>query len=473
MSKVHPDFTKLQDLIKDNDAKFIDFRFTDLDGKWHHITKSSDDVGESVLRDGLTFDGSSVKGWKPIEDSDMYFIPDLSTAFIDPFSSQVTVVVTCDVYDSKTGLGYDKDPRTVAKMAERFFLDQNVGDAAYFGPEPEFFIFDDVRFKVDGYTSFYHVKSSETPCQSDAAIEGGNLAHRPVKKGGYFPVGPVDHHFDIRCEMVSVMKEVGVKANLHHHEVATSQSEIGFEFSTLTATADNIQKYKYVVKNVAHAYGKTATFLPKPIFGDNGSGMHVHQSIWNKGINLFKGDQEAGLSETALYYIGGIIKHARAINAFTNPTTNSYKRLVPGYEAPTFLAYSKCNRSAAIRIPYATNENGRRIEARFPDPLANPYLGLAAMLLAGLDGIKNKIHPGHARNENLYELSDEDGKSVPRVCKSLDEALSALDSDREFLKAGGVFSDALIDSYIALKYKEFQTLSSIPHPAEFEMYYSG
>jgi glutamine synthetase type I len=465
-------FTDFQKIVTENDIKYVDFRFTDLCGIWHHITYHISEVSEDLVTTGVAFDGSSISGWKEIEESDMYFIPDLSTAFVDPFSAQETIVVSCDVYDPKTGKGYDRDPRTIAKKTMDYFKTTKLGDAAYFGPEPEFFLFDGVEKVVDQYSSSYKIISSEINNISNC--EGSfNLGHRPSTKGGYFPVSPVDHHVDIRSEMVTVMRDTGLDAILHHHEVASAQGEIGIRFSDLITTADNVQKYKYIVKNVAATYGKTATFMPKPITGDNGSGMHVHQSIWNGGKNTFAGKEIDGLSENALYYIGGIIKHGKALNAFANSTTNSYKRLVPGYEAPVYLAYSSKNRSASIRIPYTSSEKAKRIEARFPDPLSNPYLLFSAFLLAGIDGIQNKIHPGEAATQNLYKLSKEDEKKVPRVCETLKEALSALDEDRSFLTKSGVFSDELIDAYIDIKMTEIRKVQMTPNPMEFSLYYSS
>ncbi len=464
-----PDFQKL---IQEKEIKYIDFRFTDLCGIWHHITYCASEVDEDLLSNGVAFDGSSINGWKGIEESDMYFIPDLSSAFVDPFTAQETLVVSCDVHDPKTKEGYDRDPRTIAKKTMEYFKSTGLGDAAYFGPEPEFFLFDAVECKVEDYNSFYKITSSElgnvSNCESSF-----NLGHRPSTKGGYFPVAPVDHHVDIRSEMVSIMRETGLEAILHHHEVASSQSEIGIKFSDLITTADNVQKYKYIVKNVASTYGKTATFMPKPIAADNGSGMHVHQSIWKDGKNTFAGNELDGLSENALFYIGGIIKHGRALNAFANSTTNSYKRLVPGFEAPVYLAYSSKNRSASIRIPHMSGEKAKRIEARFPDPLSNPYLLFSAFLLAGLDGIQNKIHPGEAATKNLYKLSKEEAKKIPRVCESLEEALHALDSDREFLTKSGVFNDDLIDAFISIKIAELRKVQLTPSPIEFNLYYSS
>ncbi len=461
------------ELVRNNDIKFIDFRFTDYRGKWLHITHCADAVGEEELKNGVAFDGSSVPAWKEINESDMILIPQLDTAFVDPFTTLPTLVLICDVIEPKTGEGYDRDPRNTAKLAEQYLQSTGIGDAAYFGPEPEFFVFDNVQYHTKSNGCGYEIDSCEGPYNSGKHYDSGNMGHRSPIKGAYFDVSPLDSGNDIRGEMLEVLREVGIVPVLHHHEVANSQYELGFKFSTLTNTADNIQKFKYVIHNVCDSYGKTATFMPKPIFGDNGSGMHVHQSIWKDGKPLFLGTGEAGLSELAIYYIGGIIKHARAINAFTNPSTNSYKRLVPGYEAPVLLAYSSKNRSASIRIPHVTNEKARRIEARFPDPVANPYLACAAMLMAGLDGIINKIHPGKADNRDLYELSEKELKKIPTVARSLREALAALDKDREFLKKGGVFSDDQIDAYIKLKLKEAERCDQVPHPVEFEMYYNS
>ncbi len=459
--------------IKNEEIKFVDFRFSDYNGKWLHISHCSDNVGQEELIKGVAFDGSSVPAWKEINESDMILIPDLDTAFIDPFAVQSTLVITCDVLEPTTNSGYDRDPRFTAKKAEKYLQETGIGDAAYFGPEPEFFVFDDVRFKTGSHENFAVIDSEESPLNSGKIIESGNLARRSPVKGAYFDPAPLDTGQDLRGEMTEAMRQVGLVPLLHHHEVANSQFEIGFKYSSLVGTGDNIQKFKYVIHNVAHAYGKTATFMPKPIFADNGSGMHVHQSIWKNGENLFMGKSHANLSELALYYIGGIIKHARAINAFTNATTNSYKRLVPGYEAPVLLAYSAKNRSASIRIPHVTNEKARRIEARFPDPASNPYLGCAALLMAGIDGIKNKIHPGDPRNQDLYHSSQRELRKIPTVARSLREALQALDKDREFLLAGGVFTDDQINAYIELKTKEVERYEQIPHPVEFEMYYNN
>ena len=468
-SSAHAQFFRL---IQDNNIKFIDFRFTDYKGKWLHITHCADSISEEELKEGVSFDGSSVPAWKEINDSDMILMPDLESAVIDPFTTFPTVILICNIIEPKTGEGYERDPRNTAILAEKYLQTTGVGDAAYFGPEPEFFIFDDVKFQTKSNGSFYKIDSNEDPQNNAKNYEGGNMGHRSAVKGAYFDLSPLDASNDLRSEMVETLRSVGVIPLLHHHEVANSQSEIGFKYGTLVKAADNVQKLKYVVQNVAHSYGKTATFMPKPIYGDNGSGMHVHQSIWKNGKSLFAGKEYANLSELALYYIGGIIKHAKSINAFTNPATNSYKRLVPGFEAPVLLAYSSKNRSASIRIPHVTNENARRIEARFPDPASNPYLAFSALLMAGLDGIKNKIHPGEADNRDLYELSEKELKKIPTVCSSLKEALAALNKDRDYLKQGGVFSDDQIDAYIKLKSKEVEKYEQMPHPVEFELYYN-
>lgn len=460
-------------MIKDNDVKFVDFRFTDTRGKEQHVSVPTKMVDEDKFEFGHAFDGSSIAGWKGIEASDMLLMPDPGTAVMDPFREEATLNITCDVVEPSDGKGYDLDPRSIAKRAEAFLKASGVGDTAYFGPEPEFFIFDGVTWSVDMSGSSVKIKSEEASWSTGIEYEGGNLAHRPAVKGGYFPVPPVDSFQDIRSEMCLILEQMGVPVEVHHHEVAgPGQCEIGTKFSTLTQRADWTQILKYVVHNVAASYGKTATFMPKPVVGDNGSGMHCHQSIWKDGQNLFAGNGYAGLSEFALHYIGGIIKHARALNAITNPGTNSYKRLVPGFEAPVKLAYSARNRSASIRIPYVSNPKGRRIEVRFPDPTANPYLAFAAMMMAGLDGVMNKIHPGEPADKNLYDLPPEEDKKIPTVCSSLDMALEALDKDREFLTRGGVFSDGMIDAYINLKMDEVTRFRMTTHPVEFDMYYS-
>ncbi len=458
--------------IKDNDVKFVDLRFTDPRGKLQHVTIDCGVVDEDMFTDGVMFDGSSIAGWKAINESDMVLMPDVSSAHMDPFYAQSTMAVVCDILDPISGEGYNRDPRMTAKRAEAYVKSGGFGDTAYFGPEPEFFIFDDVRYSTDPYNTGFKLDDAELPSNTDTEYETGNMGHRPTTKGGYFPVNPVDSAQDMRSEMLTVMSEMGVKTEKHHHEVAAAQHELSMIFNTLVAKADEVQIYKYVVHNVAHAYGKTATFMPKPVYGDNGTGMHVHQSIWKDGKPLFAGDEYSGLSETCLYYIGGIIKHAKSLNAFTNPSTNSYKRLVPGYEAPVLLAYSARNRSASCRIPFTPSPKGKRMEVRFPDPMANPYLAFAAMLMAGLDGIKNKIHPGEPMDKDLYDLPPTELAEIPTVCGSLREALAALDADRDYLKAGGVMDDDQIDAYIELKEEENIRYEHTPHPVEFDLYYS-
>lgn len=461
-------------MIKDNDVRFVDLRFTDTRGKEQHVTIPAHTVDESFFEDGQMFDGSSIAGWKGINESDMILMPDPTTAVLDPFFADPTVIIRCDIIEPATMQGYERDPRSVAKRAEEYMKSTGIADTAYFGPEPEFFVFDDVRWGDDISGAFFEVDSEEASWNAEKVFEDGNIGHRPSVKGGYFPVPPVDSLHDMRAAMCQVMEEMGVKTEVHHHEVATAgQCEIGTLFNTLVKRADDNQILKYVVHNVAHNYGKTATFMPKPLVGDNGSGMHVHMSLAKGGDNLFAGDGYGGLSETALYYIGGVIKHARALNAFTNGSTNSYKRLVPGFEAPVMLAYSARNRSASIRIPYVNNPKGRRVEVRFPDSSGNPYLTFAALLMAGLDGIANKIHPGEAMDKDLYDLPPEEEKQIPQVCHSLDQALEALDKDREFLKAGGVFTDDMIDGYIDLKMEEVTRLRMSTHPVEFDLYYSN
>ena len=461
-------------MVKENDVKFVDFRFTDTRGKEQHVTVPVSAFGEDKFENGHAFDGSSIAGWRGIQASDMQLMPDPSTAYIDPFFDETTLVLTCDVVDPADGRGYDRDPRSIANRAEAYLKSSGIGDTAYFGPEPEFFIFDSVDWSVDMSGCSLKIFSAEAAWTSGEKSEGGGgTGHRPTVKGGYFPVPPVDSLHDIRSAMVLALEALGVPVEVHHHEVATAgQCEIGTEFSTLVKRADWTQILKYVVHNVSHQYGKTATFMPKPIVGDNGSGMHVHQSIWKDGKNLFAGDGYAGLSELALFYIGGIIKHAKALNAITNPGTNSYKRLVPHYEAPVKLAYSAKNRSASIRIPHVASTKARRIETRFPDPIANPYLCFSALMMAGLDGIQNKIHPGDPADKNLYDLPPEEDAMIPTVCASLEEALAALDKDREFLTRGGVFSNDWIDAYITLKMDEVNKVRMTTHPVEFDLYYS-
>ncbi|HXI86495.1 MAG TPA: type I glutamate--ammonia ligase [Parvularculaceae bacterium] len=459
--------------IKDKDIRYVDLRFTDPRGKWQHVTFDRSLVDEDFFVDGTMFDGSSIAGWKAINESDMILMPDAETAVEDPFFAQPTLSIICDILEPSTGQPYGRDPRTTAKAAEAYLVSSGVGDTAYFGPEAEFFVFDDVRWSVEQNNTGYMIDSVEGPYNSATGYQGGNLAHRPAPKGGYFPVPPVDSAQDIRSEMLTMMAEMGVSPEKHHHEVAPSQHELGMKFSTLTKMADCMQIYKYVIHQVAAAHGKTATFMAKPVYGDNGSGMHVHQSIWKDERPLFAGDRYADLSETCLYYIGGIIKHARAINAFANSTTNSYKRLVPGYEAPVLLAYSARNRSASVRIPWVSSPKGKRIEVRFPDAAGNPYLTYTALLMAGLDGIENKIHPGDPMDKDLYDLPPAELKDIPTVCSSLRDALDCLDRDRAFLKKGNVFNDDQIDSYIDLKMAEVKRFETAPHPVEFAMYYSS
>lgn len=457
--------------MHEKDVEFVDLRFTDPRGKMQHVTFDKSMVDADFFDDGQMFDGSSIAGWKAINESDMTLKPDTSTAIIDPFFQQTTLAVMCDILDPVTGQAYERDPRTTAKKAEAYLQQSGIGDTAFFGPEAEFFVFDDVRWNTQPNMTGYSFDSIELPMNTGKSYEMGNMGHRPGPKGGYFPVPPIDSEQDMRSEMLSVMGDIGLEPEKHHHEVAPAQHELGMKFSTLTVMADRLQLYKYVIHNVAASYGKTATFMPKPYFNDNGSGMHVHQSIWKGGIPLFAGDRYADLSDMCLYYIGGIIKHARSLNAITNASTNSYKRLVPGFEAPVMLAYSSRNRSASIRIPFGSNPKAKRIETRFPDPTANPYLAFAALLMAGLDGIENKIDPGSAMDKDLYDLPPEEANTIPQVCGSLREALEALDGDREFLKKGGVFTDDQIDSYIELKMHDVQRLQLHPHPVEFDMYY--
>ncbi|WND02425.1 type I glutamate--ammonia ligase [Temperatibacter marinus] len=460
-------------LVAEHNIEWIDLRFTDPKGKWQHLTMCADLIDEDILEEGFMFDGSSISGWKAINESDMILMPDLSAVTVDPFTADPTIVLFCDILEPATGQPYARDPRSTAKKAEEYVKFSGVGDTAFFGPEPEFFVFDHVEFGNEYNTAFYRMDDVEGPYNSGKSYDENNQAHRPREKGGYFPVAPVDSMNDIRGDMVKAIKEMGPTMDKHHHEVAASQHELGMAFSTLTQTADNVQLYKYGVHQVAHQYGKTATFMPKPVAADNGSGMHTHMSIWKDGNPLFAGEGYADLSETALYYIGGIIKHAKALNAFTNPSTNSYKRLTPGFEAPVLLAYSARNRSASIRIPYGSSPKAKRIEARFPDAVANPYLAFAAMLMAGLDGIENKIHPGDAMDKDLYALPPEELAGVPTVAGSLREALESLDADRDFLKKGDVFTDDQIDAYMELKWEDVNRLELAPHPVEFDMYYSA
>ncbi|MFL0801279.1 MAG: glutamate--ammonia ligase [Agarilytica sp.] len=460
-------------LIKEKEARWVDLRFTDTKGKEQHVSIPVSEIDDSFFEEGKMFDGSSIAGWKGINESDMILMPDDSSSVLDPFTDESTIIIRCNIVEPATGQGYERDPRSIAQRAEEYLKSTGLGDAAFFGPEPEFFVFDDIKWGSDMSGSFYKVNSEEASWASEHSFEGGNMGHRPGVKGGYFPVPPVDSLHDIRGAMCAAMEEMGLEIEVHHHEVGTAgQCEIGVGANTLVKKADEVQILKYCVHNVAHAYGKTATFMPKPLVGDNGSGMHVHQSFVKDGTNQFAGDVYAGLSETALFYVGGIIKHAKALNAFCNASTNSYKRLVPGFEAPVILAYSARNRSASIRIPYVTSPKGKRIETRFPDCTANPYLAFAALLMAGLDGVKNKIHPGDSADKDLYDLPPEELAEYPTVCASLEEALTSLDADREFLTTGGVFTDDAIDAYIALKEEEVETLNMTTHPIEFDMYYS-
>ena len=460
-------------LIKEKEVRYVDFRFCDTRGKEQHVTVPASTIDEDLFEDGKMFDGSSIAGWKGINESDMILMPDAATAVLDPFFDDTTLILRCDIIEPTTMQGYERDPRSIAKRAEAYLKSTGIADTAFFGPENEFFVFDDVRWGTSMQGAFFKIDSEEAGWNSEKVYEDGNIGHRPGVKGGYFPVPPVDSLQDLRSAMCNTLEEFGQVVEVHHHEVATAgQCEIGVKFGTLVQKADEVLVLKYVIQNVAHAFGKTATFMPKPLVGDNGSGMHVHQSLAKEGKNVFTGDLYGGLSETALYYIGGIIKHAHALNAFCNASTNSYKRLVPGFEAPVMLAYSARNRSASIRIPYVQNPKGRRIEVRFPDSTANPYLAFAAMLMAGLDGIQNKIHPGDAMDKDLYDLPPEEEKAIPQVSYSFDMSLDALSKDRDFLTKGGVFTDDVIDAYIDLKMQEVTRFRMSTHPVEFDMYYS-
>ncbi|MFA7437418.1 type I glutamate--ammonia ligase [Castellaniella sp.] len=460
-------------LIAEHEVRFVDLRFTDMLGREHHLTIPASQMDEDRMESGIAFDGSSLPGWKGIEASDMNLMPDAGTARLDPFRDEITLILTCDVVEPADLKGYDRDPRSLARRAEAYLKSSGLGDTAYFGPEPEFFVFDGISWQADMSGCFVRIHSDEAAWSNAHESNGGNSGYRPAVKGGYVPVPPMDSFADLRAEMCLLIEQMGVPVEIHHHEVGhAGQLEIGTRFATLVQRADWTQVMKYVIRNVAHSYGKTATFMPKPIKGDNGSGMHVHQSIWKDGQNLFSGSGYGGLSEFALYYIGGIIHHARALNALTNPGTNSYKRLVPHYEAPVKLAYSARNRSASIRIPYVSNPKARRVEARFPDPLANPYLAFSALMMAGLDGVQNKIHPGDPADKNLYDLPPEEDAKIPTVCVSLEQALEALDQDREFLVRGGVFSNDLIDTWLDLKERELDRLRMTPHPVEFDLYYT-
>ncbi|MBY0378240.1 MAG: glutamate--ammonia ligase [Gammaproteobacteria bacterium] len=464
----------IQKLIDEHDVRYVDLRLTGLDGKEQHLTIPIHAVDEDFWAEGKMFDASSIRGFKGIQESDMVLMPDINSAVLDPFYTDPTLNIRCNVIEPNTMLPYDRCPRALAARAENYLRATGIADTCYFGPEPEFFIFDDVRWCVNMQGASFSIDSAEGAWNSITPLEGGNMGHRPGVKGGYFPVPPVDSSQDLRSAMCNTLEAMGLVVEVHHHEVATgNQNEIGTRFNTLLKKADEMQIFKYVVHNVAHLYGKTATFMPKPLVGDNGSGMHCHQSLMKNGVNLFSGENYAGLSEIALYYVGGIIKHARALNALTNPTTNSYRRLVPGYEAPVMLAYSARNRSASIRVPFTPSPKGRRIEVRFPDPACNPYLAFAAMMMAGLDGIHNKIHPGEPIDKDLYHLPPEEANDIPTVADSLFQALDALDADRSFLLAGEVFSHDIIDAYIGLKEKEAKQVSLMTHPLEFELYYSS
>jgi glutamine synthetase len=464
---------RIKEMIIAEEVAFVDLRFCDTSGKEQHVTMPVKMADDDFFEEGKMFDGSSIKGWKGINESDMVLMPDLSTAVMDPFMEHSTLILRCDVLEPDTMAGYNRCPRSVAKRAEAYLQSTGIADTAYFGPEPEFFVFDSVSFGTDMHSTFYKIDSEEGAWNTISEYEEGNHGHRPRVKGGYFPVPPVDSLHDLRAEICEILEKMGVSVEVHHHEVGTAgQCEIGTRFSTLTRKADEVLLFKYATHNAAHNSGRTATFMPKPLVGDNGSGMHVHMSLAKDGKNIFAGQEYGGLSTTALHYIGGIFKHARALNAFANPTTNSYKRLVPGFEAPVMLAYSARNRSASCRIPHVGNPKGRRIEVRFGDPASNAYLMFSAFMMAGLDGIANKIDPGPAMDKDLYDLPREEVKNIPTVCSSLDQALQALDTDRDFLKAGGVFDDDLIDAYIELKMEEVTRFRMSTHPVEFDMYYS-
>jgi glutamine synthetase len=459
-------------LIKDEEIEYLDIRFTDPKGKLQHVTLVTDLVDEEFFEEGFMFDGSSIAGWKSIDQSDMKLMPDASSIYIDPFYAEKTLCIHCNVVEPDTNEAYDRCPRQTAIKAEAFLKSSGIGDTAYFGPEAEFFIFDDVRYSISPRKVSYEIDAEAAAWNTDSTYEGGNMGHRAGHKGGYFPVNPIDEAQDLRGEMLSTMKRMGIRVDKHHHEVATCQHELGMIFGGLVEQADNIQKYKYVIHNVAHAYGKTVTFMPKPMKGDNGSGMHVNMSIWKDGKPLFAGDKYADLSQDALYFIGGILKHAKALNALTNPGTNSYKRLIPGFEAPVLRAYSARNRSGCVRIPWTESPKAKRVEARFPDPSANPYLAFAALLMAGLDGIRNKTDPGPASDKDLYDLPPEELAAIPTVCGSLREALEELEKDMDFLLAGDVFTRDQLESYIGLKWEEVYAYEHTPHPIEYQLYYS-
>ena len=463
---------KMLKTISDENVEYVDIRFTDPRGKLQHVTVMSDQVDGDFIDEGFMFDGSSIAGWKSIEASDMKLMIDTDSAYIDPFYAEKTLCVHCSVVEPDTGEAYERDPRGTAEKAEAYLKSSGIGDVAYMGPEAEFFLFDNVRFSNEMNKVSFEVDALDASWNTDTDYEMGNTGHRPGIKGGYFPVNPIDDGQDIRSEMLSTMKRLGMKVDKHHHEVASCQHELGLIFDSLTKQGDELQKYKYVIHNVAQAYGKSATFMPKPIAGDNGTGMHVNMSIWKGGKPLFAGDKYADLSQEALYYIGGILKHAKSLNAFTNPSTNSYKRLIPGFEAPVLRAYSARNRSGCVRIPWTESPKAKRVEARFPDPSSNPYLCFSALLMAGLDGIKNKVNPGEAMDKNLYDLPAEELADIPTVCGSLREAIEELKKDHDYLLAGNVFTKDQIDGYIELKMEEIESYEHTPHPVEYGMYYS-
>ena len=458
--------------ISDESVEYVDIRFTDPRGKLQHVTVMADQVDADFIEEGFMFDGSSIAGWKSIEASDMKLMIDTDSAYVDPFYAEKTLCVHCSVVEPDTGEAYERDPRGTAEKAEAYLKSSGVGDVAYMGPEAEFFLFDNVKFSNEMNKVSFEVDALDAAWNTDTDYEMGNTGHRPGVKGGYFPVNPIDDGQDIRSEMLSTMKRLGMKVDKHHHEVASCQHELGLIFNSLTKQGDELQKYKYVIHNVAQAYGKSATFMPKPVAGDNGTGMHVNMSIWKGGKPLFAGDKYADLSQEALYYIGGILKHAKSLNAFTNPSTNSYKRLIPGFEAPVLRAYSARNRSGCVRIPWTESPKAKRVEARFPDPSSNPYLCFSALLMAGLDGIKNKINPGEAMDKNLYDLPAEELADIPTVCGSLREAIEELQKDHDYLLAGNVFTKDQIDGYIDLKMEEIESYEHTPHPVEYGMYYS-
>ncbi len=460
-------------MLEANQVEYVDLRFTDLRGKEHHVTLPQNKIDDAFFKYGKAFDGSSLCGFQDINESDLLLIPDLSTSAMDMFTEVPTMVIRCDVYNPITQAAYSRDPRGVAKRAEAYLAKSGIAEVCNFGQEVEFFIFDDVRWDIQMNGCFYKVDAEEAHWNTGKEMENGNLGHRPRIKGGYFPVPPVDSAHDLRSAMCTALMNMGLVPEVHHHEVATcGQNEITTRYSTLLHKCDEMLIFKYVVQNIAHMHNKTVTFMPKPLVGDNGSGLHCHQSLSTGGKNLFAGKEYAGLSEMALHYIGGIIKHARALNAFTNPTTNSYKRLVPGYEAPVTMVYSEGNRSAGIRIPRVFNDKEKRIEVRFPDAMSNPYLAFPAMLMAGLDGIRNKIHPGKAVDEDLYHLPAKKVKSFPSLASSLEQALDCLEKDMDFLLEGGVFNKELIEAYIAVKREEVTRVNMTTHPVEFDMYYS-